>query len=79
MSNLKDYQNLNYKLPFNLPSAVFHLKYYFEINVCEIFCGCVVAVAVPCWQETGVRGFWARIRLQHAHLTAIFAKVNLHH
>ncbi|XP_052802343.1 uncharacterized protein LOC128232684 [Mya arenaria] len=38
-------------------------------------------VALLRWQEEGVRGFWAKIRLEHSHLTAVFAKYGLdfHH
>ncbi|KAL4223108.1 hypothetical protein ACF0H5_016581 [Mactra antiquata] len=40
-----------------------------------------LAVALPKWQESGVRGFWVKIAIQHTHLTTVFAKYGLdfHH
>lgn len=38
--------------------------------------GCIsFSEALPKWQADKVRGFWAKISLEHAHLTAVFAKV----
>ena len=34
-----------------------------------------IVEAVPKWKAEGVRGFWARIALQHGQMTMIFAKV----
>lgn len=40
-----------------------------------------LAEAMPKWQGSGIRGFWVKIALEHAHLTAVFAKYGLdfHH
>lgn len=40
-----------------------------------------LSTAMQKWQTSGVRGFWAKISLEHAHLTAVFAKYGLdfHH
>ncbi|XP_045172868.2 uncharacterized protein LOC123534617 isoform X2 [Mercenaria mercenaria] len=40
-----------------------------------------LAAAMPKWEGSGVRGFWAKISLEHAHVTSVFAKYGLdfHH
>ncbi|XP_052257337.1 uncharacterized protein LOC127862301 [Dreissena polymorpha] len=37
--------------------------------------------ALPRWQADGVRGLWAKISLEHSHLTPVFAKhgLDFHH
>lgn len=40
-----------------------------------------LAAAMPNWEADGVRGFWAKISIEHAHISSVFAKYGLdfHH